>query len=486
MPIYQKKGDRMNNKQYFEFFSHDQLEMIHKNSIEILARNGVKVKNDKALRIFRENGCNVNTETKQVTFPEEIVKKALATASETFTFYGRDPQYDITLPKDGPAFGLSGEAPHVIDMETGAAVPATKVDLVNLAHLHQECAGFDIATIALVVNDPAGIIRTELYPTIMHCAKPIRFGPNFVENAKEALKMCSMIAGSEEAFIKRPFVTFFACPMISPLTMDENSTEVVMYLVEKGLPVHFQIVPNAGITSPLSLTATVTQANAEFLATYVLCHMITPGTPMLYSTLPTVADLRSGAYATGGIENGMMIAALSQLARYYKLPSAGIAGMTNSKTVDVQAGYELVQTTLTAVMGGTDFLEFGALLDALISFDYAHFMITDEVAKIIKFLKKGFEDPSTTAPAMEALYEVGSGGDFLTQQHTVDNIRKVAFNKPLSDRKPRSAWALDGGITAFDMAKESAKKVMAKENTVALAPEIVEKLNQEFPNLPKF
>jgi trimethylamine--corrinoid protein Co-methyltransferase len=476
----------MNNKQYFEFFSQDQLELIHKKSLEILSQNGVKVKNEKALRIFRENGCPVNEETKQVTIPEEIVKKALAAASETFTFYGRDPQYDITLPGDGPVFGLSGEAPHIVDLETGKVVPAAKEDLVNLAHLHQECSGYDIATIALVVNDPAGIIRTELYPTIMHCAKPIRFGPNVVENAKEALKMCSMIAGSEEAFLKRPFITFFACPMISPLTLDENSTEVIMYIVEKGLPIHFQIVPNAGVTSPLSLTATVTQANAEFLAVFALCQLITPGAPTLYSTLPTVADLRTGAYVTGGIENGMMIAALSQMARYYRLPSAGIAGMTNSKAVDVQAGYETMQSTLTAVMGGADFLEFGALLDALISFDYAHFMISDEIAKILKFLRKGFDDPALTESAISALYAVGSGGDFLTQQHTVDNIRKVSFNTPLSDRKPRSSWAAEGGITSYDLAKDSVRKILAKENTAALAPEIVEKLNKEFPALPVF
>ena len=461
--------------------------MIHKNSLEILAQNGVKVKNEKALRIFKENGCNVNMETKQVTFPEEIVKKALAAANETFTFYGRDPKYDITLPDDGPAFGLSGEAPHCVDLETGEVVFATKQDLVKLAHLHQECAGFDVATIAMVVNDPeAGILHTELYPTVMHCSKPIRFGPNNLENAKEAMKMLSIIAGSEEAFLKRPFITFFACPMISPLTMDEKSTDVVMYIVEKGLPIHFHIVPNAGVTSPLSLTGTVTQANAEFLATYVLCYLVRPGTQILYSTLPTVADLRTGAYATGGIENGMMIAALSQMARYYKLPSAGIAGMTNSKLVDVQAGYETVQSTLTAVMGGTGFLEFGALLDALISFDYAHFMITEEIAKIFKFLRNGLEDPSAVAPAIAALYEVGSGGDFLTQQHTVDNIRKVSFNTPLSGRSPRSSWEMEGGMTAYDLAKERARNLLATKNTVALAPEIVEKLEKEFPNLPKF
>ena len=37
----------------------------------------------------------------------------------TFTFYGRDPHYDRTLPQDGPVIVTGSSAPDVIDPLTG-------------------------------------------------------------------------------------------------------------------------------------------------------------------------------------------------------------------------------------------------------------------------------------------------------------------------------------------------------------------------------
>ncbi|GIT78110.1 MAG: hypothetical protein Ct9H300mP32_4920 [Verrucomicrobiota bacterium] len=47
--------------------------------------------------------------------------------------------------------------------------------------------------------------------------------------------------------------------------MDENSTELLMFYTEQGLPSHSTVVPNAGLTSPMTLVSTLAQGNAEFL-----------------------------------------------------------------------------------------------------------------------------------------------------------------------------------------------------------------------------
>ena len=75
--------------------------------------------------------------------------------------------------------------------------------------------------------------------------------------------------------------------------MDHLSTEALIYFSEEQLPVYPTIVPNAGLTSPMSLAGTLAQGNAEFLAAAVLMQMVREGTPLIYATLPTVADLRT-------------------------------------------------------------------------------------------------------------------------------------------------------------------------------------------------
>ena len=115
--------------------------------------------------------------------------------------------------------------------------------------------------------------------------------------------------------------------------MDEDSTEQLIHFTERGLPNFASIVPNAGMTSPLTLAGTLAQCNAEFLAAATLMQIGRPGAPLIYSALPTVADMRSGAYAPGGIETGMLVMACAQMARFYNVPSSGYVGLTNSKLV---------------------------------------------------------------------------------------------------------------------------------------------------------
>ena len=125
--------------------------------------------------------------------------------------------------------------------------------------------------------------------------------------------------------------------MVSPLTMDKSSTEMLMFCVEGGWPVYPSIVPNAGLTSPMTMAGTLAQGNAEFLAAAILMQMIRPQTPLIYATLPTVADMRSGAYASGGIECGMLHMAFAQMAHFYNVPCGGYIGLTNSKINDAQS-----------------------------------------------------------------------------------------------------------------------------------------------------
>jgi len=103
-----------------------------------------------------------------------------------------------------------------------------------------------------------------------------------------------------------PLITHHCCAAVSPLTLDIQSTEAIIYLTERDLPCYATIAPNAGMTAPMTLLGTLTLGNAEFLAVAILKQMVKPQSSNIYAALSTVTDMRSGSYAPGAIETGIL------------------------------------------------------------------------------------------------------------------------------------------------------------------------------------
>ena len=80
----------------------DQVGRTHAASLEILESVGLQVHNEKARMILKQHGCQEQSGTQIIKFPTAVVEKYRALLPPTFTFYGRDPKYDRTIPQDGP------------------------------------------------------------------------------------------------------------------------------------------------------------------------------------------------------------------------------------------------------------------------------------------------------------------------------------------------------------------------------------------------
>ncbi len=233
------------------------------------------------------------------------------------------------------------------------------------------------------------------------------------------------------------------------------------------MPVYPTIVPNAGLTSPMSLAGTLAQGNAEFLAAAVLMQMVREGTPLIYATLPTVADMRTGAYASGGIECGMLHMALAQMAHFYNVPSGGYIGLTNSKINDAQSGYETGMSTTAGVLAGTDMLNMGGLLDALKVFDFAKAVIDDEIAQMLKRIKRGMEFNEENL-ALDVIAKVGPGGSFLVEPHTMKRMKTAALLTKFSDRDSRTEWQKKGALDTHARAMLRAREILSTDDSIRI------------------
>jgi trimethylamine--corrinoid protein Co-methyltransferase len=367
---------------------------------------------------------------------------------------------------------------------TGAERRATSSDIAQIAHLINELPGYDVFSISTLADDapPGQFTISRLYPAIKYCLKPIRVTTTDMQDTQRVLEMAYLVAGGEQAYREHPFLTHHYCPVVSPLTMDHLSTENLMFFVQAGLPVHTTIVPNAGLTSPMSMAGTVVQGNAEFLAAATLTQMCREGTPLIYTTLGTVADMRTGAYASGGIECGMLQMAFAQMARYYNVPSGGYIGLTNAKLNDAQAGYETGMSGVAGLLAGMDMFNIGGLIDALKTFDFAKTVIDDEVALMLKRMKRGiaFDDEEL---AVDVIKQVGPGGSFIVSPHTVKRMKSEAVLTKIADRDARTVWERKGSMDVHARAMNRAKEIMT-QNTDALIPaDVDEKIHAKFPGL---
>ncbi len=463
--------------------SQEQVEQVHEASLEILERVGMLVRNERAREIFAAHGAQVEEQTQIVRIPRQVVERYRVLFPPKFTFRARDPRYDRTLPDDSPLILTGSSAPNIIDPVTGYERRSRSDDLARISHLINELDGYDVFSISTLADDaPKGQFSlSRYYPSIKNTVKPVRANTPPAE-ADMMLSLAYLVAGGEDAFRERPFITHHYCPVVSPLTMDFDSTQLLIYFSEKNLPSYFSVVPNAGLTSPLTMLATLAQCNAEFLGAAVLTQMIQPGKAVIYSTLPTVADMRTGAYSPGAIESGILHMGCAQMARFYNIPSGGYIGLTNSKINDAQSGYETGMSVVAGYLGGVDIFNMGGLLDALMAFDFAKAVIDNEIALMMKQIKRGF-DFSRENFALDQIAEIGPAGMFAGTEHTLERMRTTMLLAEVADRDPRAQWIERGGLDSHARAMKRVKDILTRENPAAFSSELDEKIRAAFPGM---
>jgi len=264
--------------------------------------------------------------------------------------------------------------------------------------------------------------------------------------------------------------------------MDVESTEEVLYLTENGLPVYGTIVPNAGMTAPMTLLGTLALGNAEFLALSTLMQMIRPGTPLIYAVLPTVADMRTANYAPGAIETGILQMAHSQMARFYNVPSGGYIGLTNAHTNDAQSGYETGMNTTGALLAGADMLNMGGLLGSLMTFDFAKVVIDNEIALMLKRINRGLEFNEANF-ALGVIAEIGPGGTYIDNPHTLKHMRTTAVLPKVATREIRTTWEDKGRPDVNILAMNEARKILTRDNPAVFSEDVDRKIRARFEGL---
>lgn len=468
---------------FAELLSDTEIARVHAASLDILENVGLLVRNVRAQEIFRTRGLALNDDI--VKLPRAIAENALQCVPSTFTFFARDPKYDRTLPEHRPVIMTASSAPNLLDPVTGEERRAYSNDIARIARLVHTLDGFDVFSVATLAEDAPleQFSVTRLYPALKNCLKPLRLSASSAEDVRQILQLGILAAGSEAAYRARPFITHHYCPIVSPLTFDLDSTDELVFACEENLPSYATMVPNGGMSSPYTLLGTLVQANAEFLAYVTLAQMIRPGKPLIYSPLPTLADLRRGNYAPGSIENGMLVMGAVQLARRYNVPSAGYLGLTNAKVNDAQSGYEAGMSNVAALLAGCDLFNMGGLLDALMCFDFGKAVTDGEIGLMLKRITRGFEFNSENL-SLDVIQETGPAGMFIDKPQTYALMKETMLIPDIADRDPRQRWEKMGALDAQGRALKRVRELLAQDHAPLLDADTDARIHATFLNLP--
>jgi trimethylamine--corrinoid protein Co-methyltransferase len=444
--------------------------------MEILATVGIRVDYGRAREIFRQAGAAVDDAAQCVRIPERLVRWAVEQAPGQFTLHGFDPEFRLEIGGDRVNFAGLGTPTHILDTETGVRRPTTYADVVRHIQLVDACQHINNTQMDVWPNDiPMTTIHTEcIWAWANHGRKPYGMGCYGYLPTLDMMRMMALVAGGKEEMRRRP--RFFAiCSVMSPLQMAQMQAEGLLICAEYGQPLAMSPEAIAGATAPATLAGLLVQENAGILAHITLAQIFRPGTPVLYGTVSTIANMRLGNVALGAVETGLITAASAQMARYYGLPCRSVGAATESKREDLQAGMERTSTLLQAVLAGVNFITCAGTLDGTMLESEPLLLLDDELCGAALRMARGIEVNDDTL-ALDLIRRVGYGGNYIAETHTVEHYRTEHYIPRLAVREPYETWEKNGGRLALDHARARVAEILARHQPRQLDPALAREL----------
>ncbi len=253
----------------------------------------------------------------------------------------------------------------------------------------------------------------------------------------------------------------------------EGALEFAKY----GLPIDVTSEPQAGATSPVTLAGLLAQQTADVISGITIIQLANPGNPVWYGTCGSIMDMRVGRIAIGAFEMGLINVASAQIAHFYDIPCRGTASATDSKLLDIQAGYEKATVLTMAALGGVNKIFYPGTMEGALTISKESLVIDDEIIGGLYRVLEGVDVRQATL-ALDVIDRVGPGGHFLGQRHTMQFLEREQFIPPLGDRQTREKWEDAGGKGVADRAHERVTQILAEHQVDPLDADVEAELER--------
>ncbi len=461
----------------------EDISRINETVLRIIEEIGCEVNSDTALVALEKAGATVDREKRRVRLSRERALELISKAPSEVTLCGRDEKNDIHLGGSRVYTGTGGTALYIYEPDTGERRQATLEDLKNIARLVEKLDNIHLFLLPTYPNElPLKQVDVNrFFAGLDNTTKHIMGGTYTAEGTQQVIRMAELIAGSPEALRERPIISIITC-VISPFIIDAKYGDMVVAVAESGIPLVCPAEPLCGATSPVTLAANLVVQTVDSLMGVMVTQAVNPGTPVIFGSVATSTDLRDYKYIAGSVEMGLLNAAGAQMAQFYKLPYYATGGMTDSKTLDAQSGYESAITNLLCALAGANFIHDAAgLMEFALTACYEKYVIDNEILGMVMRAVEGIRVDDETL-AYDLIKKVGPGGNFVTARHTRHFMRKEHYQPTLSDRNSREEWEERGKKTTWEKAAETVKSIL-ESHTSGLPDEVRSRVLSEIKGI---
>ena len=442
---------------------------IHEATLEVIERVGVRFPSQQALDIWEAHGAKVDRATSIVKVPAQVIEAALRTAPPAYPLAARNPAQDLPLDGHHVHIGTDGCGIEVLDPWSLEVRRSSLKDVADIARVADalDQVGFHWVAVSAQDTDPATRTLEELLAVWRNSTKHVQTETVVTaEDARTAIEMAAAVVGGHDELRRRPVLSLMQCT-ISPLAHDGGPIEASLVAAEAGIPVGFMTMASCAFSGPATIAGSLVVGNAEVVSAMALMQLAYPGSPVYYAAAQTAMDLRSGAYTGGGPEDFLFGAATNALSDFYNVPLSMGAFATGDKRSGWQSGLENGLSSFMASVTGADMLLGVGLLHGSRIWSFEQMILDAEIASIVEAVLRGipFDDE---ALALEAIAEVGPGGEYLTLPHT-RKAMKGLWKATYLDRRTYGQW-LDEPDKYHREALERARTLLRDHQPEPLEP----------------
>ena len=467
----------------FRPLSEQSISKIHQTAMQVIEEVGFEVNSEAALELFERVGARLEREKHRVRLPKEKSLELIRLAPSEVRLCGQDEKHDIFLGEKRVYAGTGGTALYIYEPKTDQRRLATLEDLKRIAKLVDQLDNIHLFMLPTYPNElPVEQVDVNrFFAGLDNTTKHVMGGVYTLDGVKQVIHMAEIIAGSAEALRQRPLISMITCS-ISPMKMDRKYGDLVVAIAKSGIPLVCPAEPLCGATSPVTLAGNLVIQTVDSLMGVMLTQIVNPGTPVILGSVATNTDLRNLNYLAGSIEMGLINAAGAQMAQFYQLPFYATGGMTDSKVLDAQSGYESALTSLLCALAGANFIHDAAgLMEFALTACYEKFVIDNEILGMVMRAVEGIRVDDDTL-AFDLIKQVGPGGNFVATKHTRHFMRSEHYQPLLSDRNSREEWEARGRKATYQRASEIVEQIIAS-HSYSLPDVVRQQVLSEIPGI---
>ena len=458
------------NSVQFRRLSEEQNRRLFGACLEILERTGVRLYDQEALSLLKKAGVSA-ADGNRVRIPPKLVEKALSTAPKQVTLYDRHGERVMPVEGHRSFFGPGSDCLNIIDHRTGERRQPVLQDVVDAMVVADALPNMDFVMSMFLPSDvPQPVVdRHQMEVMLNYTTKPVVFVTTDFSGCVDAVEMAEAVVGGPEALQRSPMVAPYI-NVTTGLRHNEEALQKLLYMSGKGLPAMYVPSTQGGATAPVTPAAALAVGQAGALVGLVLSQLKREGAPLIMPGWGgNMLDMRTTTQPYADPDKRSLA---SDFVHFLGLPMFALAGCSDSKVVDQQAGIEAALTLMTDALGGGNIVHDLGYLESGLTGSLPQLAICNEILSWLEHYVCRVEINDESL-ALDLIDEIGPDGHFLETDHTLKHFRERWYPS-LFDRGNYESWLSRGGQTLAERAAEQVETILTEHESEPLPDDVAQ------------